>query len=63
MFCPVDGAMKQKSEVVIEDEKLIPEDVLVMKELRKIADTVMSMLKTEKDFPGNHPELGYKCQF
>ena len=60
MFCPVDGALQQKSEVVIEDEKEIPEDVLVMREVRKIADTVMTMLKTEEDSPGNHPELGYK---
>ena len=45
---------------VIEDEKEVRQNVLGMKEGRKIADTIMTMLKTEEDSPGNHPELGYK---
>ena len=60
MFCQVAGALQQKSLEVNEDEKDIAEDVLVMREIRKIADTVMTMLKTEEDSPGNHPELGFK---
>jgi hypothetical protein len=36
------------------------DDVLVMEELRKVADTVVQMFKTEADSPGKHPELAYK---
>ena len=31
-----------------------------MEELRKVADSVIKMFKTETDSPGDHPELGYK---
>ena len=31
-----------------------------MEELRKIADTILDMLKTQVDCPAMHPELGYK---
>ena len=31
-----------------------------MEELRKIADSMIPMLKTEADSPDRHPELGYK---
>ena len=52
--------MVDKSQAEVEYEKDKPDDVLVMEELRKVADSVMKMFKTEADLPGDHPELGYK---
>ena len=31
-----------------------------MTELRKLADSIIPMLKTEEDFPSKHPELNFK---
>ena len=59
-FCPEAGKMQIKSDDVIEYEKDKRDDELFMKELRKIADTVMDMLSTEEDSPAQHPELGFK---
>ena len=60
MFCPLDGNLKSKSQEQIEDEIDIREDILVMQEVRKVADTIIPMLKTEEDSPGHHPELDFK---
>ena len=60
-FCPLDGRMVEKSQAEIENEKETPDDVLVMEELRKVADSVMKMFKTEADSPGNHPEHKPPC--
>ena len=52
--------MVDKTAAEVEDEMNMHDDVLVMEELRKVADTVVHMFKTEADSPGNHPELAYK---
>ena len=49
-----------KSEDEIRQEKDKREDELVMEELRKVADSVIDMFKTEADSPANNPELEYK---
>ena len=59
-FCPLAGKMVDKTAAEVEEEINTREDVLVMEELRKVADTVIKMFKTEADSPGNHPELAYK---
>ena len=59
-FCPLAGEMVPKTANEIESEKDLLEDQIVMEELRKVADTIIDMFKTEADSPGNHPELGYK---
>ena len=59
-FCPLDGKMVDKTAAEVEGEVNTHDDVLVMEELRKVADTVVHMFKTEADSPGNHPELAYK---
>ena len=59
-FCHLDGELIPKTDVEIEDQKELQEDQVVMEELRKVADSVIDMFKTEEDSPGNHHELGYK---
>ena len=59
-FCPLAGVLKRKGLTQIQDESEIREDKLFMREIRKIAETIIPMLKTEEDCPGNHPELGFK---
>ena len=59
-FCPEAGEWMNKTGEEIEDEKEKREDELFMKELSKIADTTIVMLKTEADSPGQHPELNFK---
>ena len=36
------------------------EDEITMKEMKKIADTIITHIETEYDCPSCHPELGYK---
>ena len=52
--------MKQKSVAEKEQDKDKRTDELVMEELRKVADTVIEMFKTEVDSPAKQPELGFK---
>ena len=59
-FCPLDVRMKEKSLAEKEQDKDKRTDELVMKELRKVADTVIDMFKTEVDSPAKQPELGFK---
>ena len=59
-FCEESDTMTEKDEKQIDDEKDKPDDELVMNEMRKIADTILPMLKTEADYPTNHPELEEK---
>ena len=59
-FCPLDGELVPKTDDEIEVQKDLHEDQVVMEELRKVADTVIDMFKTETDSPGNHPELDFK---
>ena len=59
-FCPEAGRMIEKNEVEITQDKDKREDEIFMEELRKIADSIIPMLKTEADSPGRHPGMGYK---
>ena len=59
-FCPVAGRMVHKSDLEIIEDREKREDEIFMEELRKIADSIIPMLKTEVDSPARHPELGYK---
>ena len=52
--------MVPKSEEEVESEKDKREDEIFMAQLRKIADSIIPMLKTEEDFPSKHPELNFK---
>ena len=52
--------MVNKNEFEITQDKDKREDEIFMEELRKIADSIIPVLKTEADSPGRHPELGYK---
>ena len=58
--CPLDGGLMSKSKDEIRQEQDKREDELVMEELRKVADSVIDMFKTEADSPASHPELDYK---
>ena len=59
-FCPKAGVMVDKSEEQKKAAKDKREDEIFMVELRKIADNIIPMLKTEEDFPSKHPELNFK---
>ena len=59
-FCPEAGVMVDKSEEEIEAEKDKKEDKIFMAELRKIADSIITMLNAEEEFPSKHPELNFK---
>ena len=59
-FCPVDGCWLKKSVTEIENEADVGEDKITIRELKKIADTLMVNLETEQDSLSNHPELGAK---
>ena len=59
-FCPEDGRMVNKTDLEIIEDRDKKEDEIFMEELRKIADSIIPMLKTEVDSPARHPELGFK---
>ena len=59
-FCPLAGAMVEKTYDEMKADETKQEDEITMEELRKVADTCIDMLKTEADCPSRHPELGFK---
>ena len=54
-----DSYVDETAEEVKEDEDK-HDDVVVMEELKKVADSLIKIFNTEADAPGNHPELGFK---
>ena len=48
-FCPLAGEMVEKTEIEVAEEVDTTDDVLVMEELRKVADTDQ---RTGRDLPG-----------
>ena len=59
-FCPLAGNLQRKTTKEIHDEIATEEDVITMRELKKIADTMIENIETEYDCPSEHPELGFK---
>ena len=59
-FCPLAGNLQSKTAKEIHDEIATDEDVITMRELKKIADTMIENIETEYDCPSEHPELGFK---
>ena len=54
------GEMVEKTEIEVAEEVDTTDNILVMEELHKVADTVLETLKTEADSPRHHPEIGHK---
>ena len=50
-FCPLDGCMLSKDEEQINSESEIEEDELTMRELKKVADSLMENIETKYDCP------------
>ena len=59
-FCPLAGAMVEKTYDEMKADETKQKYETTMEELRKVADTCNDMLKTESDCPSRHPELGFK---
>ena len=59
-FWPLDGCMVSKDEEQINSEAEIEEDELTMRELKKVADSLMENIETEYDCTSVNPELGKK---
>ena len=59
-FCPEAGSMVGKTANEIQEELCDDEDDITMKEMKKIADTIIKHIETEYDCPSRHPELEYK---
>ena len=54
-FCPLVGKLVDKSDDEVKAEEKMNEDKITL-----IGDTFLETLKTEYDYPSNHPELGNK---
>ena len=52
--------MVEKTANEIQEEYNEGEDEITMKEMKKIADTIIKHIETEYDCPSRHPELGCK---
>ena len=59
-FCPEVGNMIEKTALEIHEEVGEEDDEITMKEMKKIADTIIKYIETEYDCPSRHPELEYK---
>ena len=59
-FCPEAGSLVEKTAIEIQDESGQGEDEITMKEMQRIADTIIKHIETEYDCPSRHPELDYK---
>ena len=59
-FNPESGELEEKTPRDVHDEKDEHEDELTMREMKRIADTIMVNIETEYDCPSRHPELGLK---
>ena len=49
------GKMMLKEEFV-EDDKLLPDDMRTMEELRKMADDICPMIQLEEDYPSKYDD-------
>ena len=63
IFCPQDGVLKRKGLEQIQEESDIREDILVMREIRKIADTIIPMLKQRRIVLEAILNLGLRYQY
>ena len=52
--------MVEKTALEIHEEVGEEEDEISMKEMKRIADTIIKHIETEYDCPSRHPELEYK---